>query len=46
MTDSVQGIETFEQTERLIVVAAHPDDLETMCGGAIALLAQQGMGVW
>lgn len=46
MTDSIRGIEAFDKTERLIVVAAHPDDLETMCGGAIALLVQQGVSVW
>ncbi len=38
----MRGLEAFAQVERLIVVAAHPDDLETMCGGTIALLVQRG----
>lgn len=41
-----RGLETFEDTERLIVVAAHPDDLETMVGGTVALLIEQGVRVF
>lgn len=29
-----------------MVVAAHPDDLETMCGGTVALLVQRGVKVF
>lgn len=40
-----KGIEAFEKTKRLMVVAAHADDLETMCGGTIALLVARGVEV-
>jgi len=35
----------FAETERLIVVAAHPDDLECMCGGTVWMLAQRGVPI-
>jgi LmbE family N-acetylglucosaminyl deacetylase len=38
----IKGQKAFEEVRRLIVVAAHPDDMETMCGGTVGLLAQQG----
>lgn len=41
-----KGLEAFGDTERLIVVAAHPDDLESMCGGTAALLAQRGVQIY
>ncbi|GAB4433268.1 MAG: PIG-L family deacetylase [Anaerolineae bacterium] len=46
MTTELKGIEAFADAQRLIVVAAHPDDLETMCGGTIALLVQRGVKVF
>jgi hypothetical protein len=35
MATSKRETEVFEETQRLIVVAAHGDDLETMCGGTV-----------
>jgi LmbE family N-acetylglucosaminyl deacetylase len=46
MSEAMKGLEAFEQTERLIVVAAHPDDLETLCGGTVTLLAQRGVAIF
>ncbi len=42
----MQGIEAFDEIQRLIVVAAHPDDLETICGGTVAILTQRGVKVF
>jgi len=42
----MRGLEAFEEVQRLIVVAAHPDDMETMCGGTVALLVQRGVTVF
>lgn len=41
-----RGLEAFDDVKRLIVVAAHPDDLESMCGGTIALLVARGVEVF
>mgnify|MGYP001034649215 FL=1 len=43
--DIPQGIEAFADVQRVIVVAAHPDDLECVCGGTIALLVARGVEV-
>ncbi len=44
-TKKLQGIEAFADVKRLIVVAAHPDDLEVLCGGTIAQLTDRGVEV-
>ena len=41
-----QGIEAFHDVQRLIVVGAHADDAETMCGGTLALLARRGVQIF
>lgn len=41
-----RGLEAFDEVERLIVVAAHPDDLETICGGTVLLLARRGVRIF
>ncbi len=41
-----KGLEAFDEVKRLIVVAAHPDDLETMCGGTVHLLARRGVEIF
>jgi LmbE family N-acetylglucosaminyl deacetylase len=35
----------IEEIRRILVVAAHPDDLETACGGTVKLLADAGVEV-
>lgn len=42
----MKGLEAFEEVQRLIVIAAHPDDLETICGGTISLLVRRGVKVY
>ena len=44
--DNDIGLDAFAEIERLIIVAAHPDDLETLCGGTVALLVQRGVKVF
>jgi LmbE family N-acetylglucosaminyl deacetylase len=46
MTSELRGLEAFDEVQRLIVIAAHPDDLETLCGGTITLLAQRGVKIF
>lgn len=41
-----KGLEAFAEVQRLIVVAAHPDDLETVCGGTVALLVERGVEIF
>lgn len=40
------GIEAFADVQRLIVIGAHADDAETMCGGTLALLAHRGVDIF
>jgi LmbE family N-acetylglucosaminyl deacetylase len=42
----MRGLEAFDEVKRLMVVAAHPDDMETMCGGTVALLVKRGVTVF
>jgi LmbE family N-acetylglucosaminyl deacetylase len=46
MSEEISGLEAFNDAKRLIVVAAHPDDLETLCGGTVTLLAQRGVSIF
>jgi LmbE family N-acetylglucosaminyl deacetylase len=41
-----QGLEAFDSVQRLIVVGAHADDAETMCGGTLALLRRNGVRIF
>lgn len=38
-------VSQFGDVKRVLVVAAHPDDLETACGGTVALLVERGVEV-
>lgn len=42
----MRGLEAFENVQRLIVVAAHPDDLETIGGGTVAMLTRRSVKVF
>ena len=44
-TNKIKGIEAFDEVKRLIIVAAHPDDLEVLCAGTVALLADRGVEI-
>lgn len=46
MPQALRNLDAFADTQRLIVVAAHPDDLETMCGGTIYQLAERGVEIF
>lgn len=42
---AMKGMDAFEKVQRVIVVAAHPDDLECCCAGTIAMLIARGVTV-
>lgn len=44
--DKLLGLEAFDGVERLVVVAAHPDDLETLCAGTLTQLIARGVQVF
>ena len=46
MTTKPRGLEAFDEVKRLIIVAAHPDDMETMVGGTAALLVRRGVAIF
>ncbi|MBW7882184.1 MAG: PIG-L family deacetylase [Caldilineaceae bacterium] len=46
MSGQVTGLEPFEKVKRLIVVAAHPDDLECCCSGTLLQLIARGVEVF
>jgi LmbE family N-acetylglucosaminyl deacetylase len=41
----ILGLDAFAEVERVIVVAAHPDDLECCCAGVLAKLIARGVAV-
>ena len=42
----MKGFEAFDEVQRAIVVAAHPDDLECCCGGIVTMLVARGVPVF
>lgn len=40
------GIEAFDNVKRAIVVTAHPDDMERVCGGTVAILVERGVKIF
>ena len=40
-----KGLEAFDDVRRVIVVAAHPDDLECCCSGTLLRLLERGVAV-
>ena len=42
----LKGLEAFNDVKRLIVIAAHPDDLESIAGGTISMLTARGVTVF
>ncbi len=41
----IKGMDAFDDVRRVIVVAAHPDDLECCCAGTLAKLIARGVAV-
>ncbi len=46
MLNETNDLAPFDEVKRLIIVAAHPDDLETMVGGTVARLARRGVKIF
>jgi LmbE family N-acetylglucosaminyl deacetylase len=46
LKEEKKGLAVFSEIKRLIVVAAHPDDLESLCGGTVSLLARRGVEIF
>jgi LmbE family N-acetylglucosaminyl deacetylase len=44
--EPLAGLEAFAETKRVIVVAAHPDDLECLCAGTLVQLIPRGVAVF
>jgi LmbE family N-acetylglucosaminyl deacetylase len=44
--DKFSGIEAFDEIKRLIIVGAHPDDMESICGGTVHQLARRGVTIF
>ncbi len=42
----MKGLEAFEDVQRAIVIAAHPDDLECCCSGTLLQLIARGVEVF
>jgi LmbE family N-acetylglucosaminyl deacetylase len=40
------GAEAFKDSKRIIIVAAHPDDMETLCGGTLSILIPRGVEIF
>jgi LmbE family N-acetylglucosaminyl deacetylase len=44
--EPVAGLEAFAEAQRVIVVAAHPDDLECLCAGTLVQLIARGVAAF
>src|SRR5438105_7008857 len=42
----VRGLEAFDEVKSAIIVGAHADDLETMMGGTVWMLAERGVKIY
>ncbi len=43
MTEQLAGLDAFQDVQRALVLAAHPDDMETLMGGTVLRLREQGV---
>ena len=46
MAEKNAGLDAFADTKRLIIVAAHPDDMESLCSGTVTRLVDRGVTVF